>query len=1166
MAIAQPLFRVRAAVAFGFAMAAAVICSAPVAASTTMTVDKALVGLIDNDSTGTYTAGDQLDYAVTARNTGTTTLTGVVVSDDHSADTQTCATLIGGSDCVFNVSYIVTAGDALAGQVTNIGSATAMEISGVLTASVTTPIETLPPTLALISGDGQAGYGGQTSGPLVVELRDGSGNPMPGETINWSGGNFGATVTDANGRSSNTVSFGGVTGFLDVVASYAPAQIEVHFSLQSVSARLLITSGDGQSGAAGTTLPNPLVVTALDDGNPVGAPLLWTVNSGDASVSPPSNNTDENGEASATLTFGPTAGPVQVTVVRIDGSGESVVFNLSSMPIVRALVITGGDGGQGGSSLPFPPLQVRAEDNGVGVAGVTVDWAVTSGSASIVVPSTVTDATGATANNSVIAGAAGPVTVTATRTDDATAVVNFHLTAIAAPTLAVTSGDGQSGLTGTVADEPLEVTLLDGFGNPMAGESIQWNLSGPGSLSAISTLTDSAGKARVALTFGATAGSISVLVSGPATAGYASFTATAVSGGLRAAGGDNQSGPVNSILPLPLKVAVIEPAPSAKSANAGTQALDGVSVTFTVGSGGGAVAQTTVTTDANGEAATAFTLGPSPGAQTVTASIAGGATVTFTATAILDRTLTAVSGDGQFVVPGRALSLPLVVQAQDNGVVAPGVGITWSIASGSATLTPSSQSTDADGRASTTVTAGATPGALTIRAERNDDPGVFVIFSTAAAELQQMQGLSREQRELAMALDDACPMLAALPAPSSAQADLLARCQDLIAASVLDSDATTDALDQLLPGLAGAMAESAFNAAQSQFQNLKTRIAALRSGTQGSSFRGLALTAPGGSVSLGDLGAALVGDDGDARHADAGANLRRWGWFASGNIGRGEAEAGSSRPAYDYDIAGLSAGLDYRYSDTFIVGAALGYTRQDTELQARDARMAMTGWSLSGYATFYRGNSWYSDAVLTWGRNRFDLRRRIAYALPTAGGGATAIDQIARSHSDGDMLEAAFTFGRDFERKAWSIGPYGRLLYTRLSFDPIVEQMQAGPGSGLGLRIDPRALTSLGSEIGAKFTYAHRTDWGLITPHLQLAWEHEFKDDPGAMTARFLADPGNTPLTFSGDPVDNDFLRVSLGVSVMTPRGRSGFVIYERTFDRDGFRQDNLGFGIRIEF
>jgi outer membrane autotransporter protein len=718
-----------------------------------------------------------------------------------------------------------------------------------------------------------------------------------------------------------------------------------------------------------------------------------------------------------------------------------------------------------------------------------------------------------------------------------------------------------------VADAPLVVQLVDALGAPVVGQAIDWAVtSGNATLSAPSTPTDASGHAQVTLTFGATSGAISITASTVGGATPVVFSATALDAAIGVASGDGQVAPINTTLPLPLKVQVNAPVTAAGKGGAmHAQSLAGVPVTFTVTVGGGSVAPVTVVTDAAGEASTQFTLGALEGVQTVVATVPGGASVTFNATATVTRTLAIVSGNAQAGAPGVALPNPLVVRAKDNGVDAPGETITWTVSTGSATVTANGP-TNASGLADADVLLGATPGQVTIRAERADDPTVFVTFDVTAAKLQLIPGLSPEQLEVAIVIDDACAALAGQSTLTAAQADFLARCQELTTASIIDPAATTEALQSLLPGLAVAMQEAVFNAAQAQFQNLKLRIAALRSGTQGTSFQGLALTAPGGTVSLGSLGAALTGDGEDEPKRETGADFQRWGFFASGNIGRGEAEEGSTRPAYDYDINGLTVGLDYRYSDTFILGAALGYTHQDMELRGQPGTMDMSGYSVSGYATWYRDNSWYSDAVVTWGHNRFDLLRSVTYTVPTPGGGTSTIDQTARSDSDGDMLEAALTFGRDFNAKGWNIGPYGRVLYTRVDFDRIVDEMEPGAGSGLGLEIDERSLTSVASEIGAKFAYAHSTDWGVLTPHFQLEWEHEFKDDPKALTARFLADPTGTPFTLTGEEVDADYFRMSVGLSIIMTRGRSAFLLYERTVGREGFDQQNFGLGIRLEF
>jgi hypothetical protein len=96
-------------------------------------------------------------------------------------------------------------------------------------------------------------------------------------------------------------------------------------------------------------------------------------------------------------------------------------------------------------------------------------------------------------------------------------------------------------------------------------------------------------------------------------------------------GGDNQSAPVMNRLPLPLAVEVRA---------ADNLPVPGVTVVFTVASGGGVLDSTVTTSDAAGVARTGVTLGNGLGAQTFTAAVAGAGSVTFTANASVTPTPT----------------------------------------------------------------------------------------------------------------------------------------------------------------------------------------------------------------------------------------------------------------------------------------------------------------------------------------------------------------------------------------------------------------------------------------------------------------------------------------------------------------------------------------------
>ena len=87
--------------------------------------------------------------------------------------------------------------------------------------------------------------------------------------------------------------------------------------------------------------------------------------------------------------------------------------------------------------------------------------------------------------------------------------------------------------------------------------------------------------------------------------------------------GDDQEGTAGALLAEPLVVSVVDEDGAA---------MAGVVVSFAVTAGGGTLSSATATTNANGRARTWLTLGSEPGTNTVSATVAGLESVTFTAT------------------------------------------------------------------------------------------------------------------------------------------------------------------------------------------------------------------------------------------------------------------------------------------------------------------------------------------------------------------------------------------------------------------------------------------------------------------------------------------------------------------------------------------------------
>ena len=177
---------------------------------------------------------------------------------------------------------------------------------------------------------------------------------------------------------------------------------------------------------------------------------------------------------------------------------------------------------------------------------------------------------------------------------------------------------------------------------------------------------------------------------------------------IRIVSGGDQEGASGSALANPFIVEVQDGTGSA---------FEGVPVTFSVTAGGGTLSAANTTTGANGRAETTLTLGPGAGTNTVEVSAEGiQGKKAFNAEGIrAPMSLKIISGNEQQGQPGAALEKPFVVEVRDHSDnPLPEVQVTFSVTSGGGSLSAGSVTTDASGRAESTLTLGPEPGTNTV--------------------------------------------------------------------------------------------------------------------------------------------------------------------------------------------------------------------------------------------------------------------------------------------------------------------------------------------------------------------------------------------------------------------------------------------------------------------
>jgi adhesin/invasin len=471
-------------------------------------------------------------------------------------------------------------------------------------------------------------------------------------------------------------------------------------------AAITIVQGNHQTGRVGETLADPLVVEVLDGADrPVPRATVVVEISGAVAV-PDTLSTDAQGRAEAEIRLGSQVGeaPGAVRVIAPESpvAVEAAFTVMAVAASANGLAGVSGDGqtGVAGTELSEPLVVEVTDAFGNPIEGVTITWTADAGSVSG--STTVTDGSGRTSVTRVLGPTAGAQTTLASSEGLAGSPVVFNHTVTAGTAAGVlpVSGNNQTASPGTTLPEDLVVQVVDGDGNPVVAAAVTWVVTaGGGTLSPTTGATDGNGRAATKWTLGASAGTntAQAIVSG---VGEATFSATAAAGTaseIRVVAGDDQTGQAGAALPAGLVVQVLDDAENPVS---------GAVVTWTVESGGGAVAPASGPTGTDGQASTSWTLGPRTGNQRVQASTPGAGSVRFDATstagapAALGLT-TQPSGKAQVGVPFGRQPEVQVRDASGNPVSTACVTITAAIATGAGQLIgTATQRTGSNGRAS----------------------------------------------------------------------------------------------------------------------------------------------------------------------------------------------------------------------------------------------------------------------------------------------------------------------------------------------------------------------------------------------------------------------------------------------------------------------------------
>lgn len=430
--------------------------------------------------------------------------------------------------------------------------------------------------------------------------------------------------------------------------------------------------------------------------------------------------------------------------------------------------------------------------------------------------------------------------------------------------------------------------------------------------------------------------------------------------------------------------------------------------------------------------------------------------------------------------------------------------------------------------------------------ENNDD----ALTSTATVTVTVFQRDTQDtatnttQINIATSIDIVCTRLRGLSDAElgAVRRNLLERCNQLSEIAENNPEALPEILRQISPEEITAITRVARRFGRTHAFSIRQRINQRRIGVNAFTFNGLPASDYGQ-----ETGGAAGSDD----------LVKRFGFFASANVGNTEKETSDREAGYDADTNSFTAGIDYRVNDKLIIGSALGFTDGELEFNSGTGELESEESSLIVFGAYSFGDFSY-DLQLGYSDTSFNTSRTISYE---EGGGTFSDTLVGKTRGNQLLLNNLVQWS--WNKGPFNVYPFFKLDYLLTKVDGFAEQGE----SGFPVVISDQASELFTVGLGAQASYALGFDWGVWLPTIELGLNSEINNGFDDIEARFAFDTDSeNTFVIENDGGDSAYVQFALGSSFTFKRGASAFVQYQQLLAYEGLSVQQLSGGFRLEF
>lgn len=280
-----------------------------------------------------------------------------------------------------------------------------------------------------------------------------------------------------------------------------------------------------------------------------------------------------------------------------------------------------------------------------------------------------------------------------------------------------------------------------------------------------------------------------------------------------------------------------------------------------------------------------------------------------------------------------------------------------------------------------------------------------------------------------------------------------------------------------------------------------------------------------------------------------------WGLLLTPQYGKSNRTDTDLETGYQSSLTGLNVGLDYRYSDSFVLGGMIGQTRDKANFINNTGLRKTSNNTVMLYGTWLPSEKVSIDGYLGYGKISTESQRNIDVF--------TYIKGAINSSTTGNQKMVGLSTSYQADVGRFNVSPFLNLDFIKTSFKGYSESGStnwvAQPGGApdidygtrtVALRYFDRSSISFTSSLGARLGTSYGYDWGTLFSSARLASVHEFQNKAQQIKYELVYTPG-FGTSVATDAADRNYLISGLGLTAALNGGAQLFFDFEkRSHDR----------------